>query len=233
MTSFSPPSHPHRENLREPEWLAHLLSAELRWISPHLEEDQRVLWIAPDVDPALKSATHFNLRVSGPDRLIGDALVHRMEWPMLDDSLDHVVLQHPVDAGLPLLSLLDEAVRVLKPERELWLFASGSASLNRFRFPSALGHARSWPPACNLAEVESWLADRGCSEVAHFDFSGLNSTGDLKPCARWLSWPSIVLLRARKRRSAAVLRPRSFQAFDRDRLPAMPAFPASRVRSAA
>jgi len=211
-----------------------LLLAERSWLAPRVAQSERVLWLGPaQVFPAFDRApSMLHLYPSDAGSVRGDLEAPLDQWPLQDESIDHVVFQHPLESRLPLQHMLGEALRVLKPESQLWIFASARASLCRLRLSAALRAERMWPPAAGIAQTESWMRASGCAQIERHAFSGVRD-GLLNARASWAPWPPLVLLEARKRRSALILRPRGINEFATGRMQPMPALPASRVGLAA
>jgi SAM-dependent methyltransferase len=217
------------------QWSRRLLAAESAWMQPLLATaGERLLWIVPPGGECSMPdrASVLRLTMAGA-ALAGDLRARATEWPFDDDAFDGIVMQHPLEAGLAIDRLLDEAVRVLRPESSLWLLASGAATLCRFRLASALGVAR-WPAAFRPGSMQAVLSRQGCVDIHCASLAFDARRGALQAAARALPWSSVILMHARKRRSATVVRPRALAEAATARLQGMPApAPASRVGVAA
>lgn len=216
-------------------WAQTLLSAECLWLQPRLCQLGRVLWLSPvavgAVTQCMPDAMNVFAAGSWMDGDLRAALAH---WPLQDDCLDGVVLQHGLEVGLDLDTLIAEAIRVLKPECSLWVLANGAASLSRFRLTKAMGTGRPfWPSAFRTGAFEATMRRSGCVDVEFTSLAFDRRLGTLAAMAHAVPWSTVILGHARKRRSANILRPRAMRSFANTRLPAMPALPASRVGLAA
>ncbi len=212
-----------------------LLRAESQWILPQLAHSERVLWLgpAPQFSDSTQPPPWLRLCVTPAGQLGGDIQASLDRLPLLDDAMDQVVLQHPLESGLALEPLLAEAVRVLKPECTLWLFASGAFSRSRSRLVSALAPTQARPLRFSPLQAESALRELGCAEIARMQFSTRVDAGELRSWARWLPLPPLTVLRARKRRSATTLRLRDAELSGAAQLAGVAAYPATRVSLAA
>lgn len=132
------------------------------------------------------------------DRLSGHLEAPSMPWPLRDDSVDRVVLQHVLETAPDVEGLLDEALRVLKPEREIAVLVVGALGWTRWRLhlrdaaaPSLRIH-----PTRMLLEA---LAARDCVDlrVSRVDFDGDNEARIAAPARLW---SGVYLIEARKRR---------------------------------
>ncbi len=195
-----------------------------------------MLWLGPtpQFEQLAERPAWLQLRAAAGSRLAGDFHSSAEEFPLQDDIFDHVVLQHPLESGLSLSSpLLSEAIRVLKPECTLWLLASGGFSRSRFRLAAALAPETIRPQRFRRGQTEGALRRMGCTELEVLAFSAVTRNGVLCPWSRWLPLPPVLLLRARKRRSATTLRLRGAQLQGAAQLAGIPAYPATRVSLAA
>lgn len=213
-------------------WAHCLLTAEREWLRPHLSASERSLWIAPTAAQASIAPNEILLALMG-GALVGDMCAPLFEWPLRDDSLESVVIQHPLEAGLSLDPLLDEAMRVLKPEGSLWLLSSGTASWCRFRLARALATGSRWPSALRFGAFQAGMARRGGIDIEQKALAFDVELGVLSTMTRSLPWSPVILMHARKRRSAHILRPRSLRSLTSAGVSGMPALPASRVGLAA
>ncbi|MDZ4811588.1 MAG: methyltransferase domain-containing protein [Pseudomonadota bacterium] len=215
-------------------WAQTLLRAECLWMQPRLRQLERVLWLSPVPVAAGDQLGPDTLSVfaagSGMEGDLRAAIAH---WPLPDDCLDGVVVQHALEVGLDLDTLIAEAIRVLKPECSLWVLASGTASLSRFRLSNAMGAGVRWPSAFRPGAFQALMSRSGCVDVECTSLAFDSRLATLGVMAHTLPWSSVVVGHARKRRSANILRPRALRSFATARLPGMPALPASRVGLAA
>lgn len=236
MKSSNPNSLPDAPKAEIPPDQLNLLHAESQWILPRLGQTGRVLWLGPAPklpDQAQRPAWLQLTAVAGP-QLSGDLRSLAEEFPLQDDVFDHVVLQHPLESGLSLsFPLLDEAIRVLKPECSLWLIASGSFSRSRLRMAAALAPGTGSPQRFSRSQTEAELRRMGCTDLEWMTFSATAVDGQLRPWSHWLPLPPVLLLRARKRRSATTLRLRGAALQGAAQLAGIPAYPATRVGLAA
>ncbi len=120
------------------------------------------------------------------------------QWPLLDDSIDRVVLQHVLEAGGDVDELLDEAIRVLKPERSIALFAIGALGWTRCKLHFAATGAPQLRVRSTRTLLEA-LATRGCVDlrVSRVDFDG---DAEARVTAPARIWSGLCLIEARKRR---------------------------------
>jgi hypothetical protein len=215
-------------------WAHSLLGAERDWMRPHLSALERLLWIGPAMAGAAADAFPNALQVAMQGGILdGDLRASLIDWPLRDDCMDGVVIQHPLEAGLDIEPLLDEAMRVLKPECSLWLVASGTASMCRFRLARALAAGALWPSAFRFGAYQHGMARRGAVDFELSPLAFDAEFGSLAAMTRSLPWAPVLLVHARKRRSANILRPRALRSLPSAGVPAMPALPASRVGLAA
>ncbi len=217
-----------------PAWAQRLLNAEQTWMHQHLAGFERLLWISPALgDGSTRASPNILHVVAHGSFLHGDLRSSSSEWPLRDDCVEAVVIQHPLEAGLRLEVLLDEAMRVLKPECSLWVLASGTASLGRFRLARALGEGVRWPSAFRYGAFQSSMAGHGGVdiEVKSLGFDAMSGT--ITVLSRSLPWAPVLLVHVRKRRVANILRPRALRSISNAGVAGLPALPASRVGLAA
>jgi hypothetical protein len=213
-------------------WGQRLLAAERDWMRKHLSGLDRTLWISPSSAFAGDVPSELQLAFKG-GILDGDMRAPLAEWPLRDDSLDCVVIQHPLEAGVSLDPFLDEAMRVLKPECSLWLVSTGSASICRFKLARALASGLRWPVAFRFSAFQSGMLRRGGVDMELGSFAFDYGLGELSAMSRSVPWAPVLMAHARKRRSASILRPRALRSLSSAGVSGMPALPASRVGLAA
>ena len=215
-------------------WTARLLAAERALLLAGVAADQRVLWLGPTAVERVNSGQAvLELCPGSPRRLVGDLAQPVGDWPYLNDSLDQVVLQHLDETGQDTAALIEEALRVLRPEGSLWLFGCGRWGWPRFRL--------CWPGAkrrqiLGAATPLAWskrLIDRGCVDiVAQVLCRDADSNRLLaRPLNAWSS--PLILLHARKRRGANIQDGRRRLLFAAPPLRVLGASPASRTGLAA
>ncbi len=98
-----------------------------------------------------------------PLRLNGDLVAAPSLWPLRDDSIDRIVLQHAVEVVPDVDALLDEALRVLKPERRILLLTVGALGLTQASAPLAASKSSSLvlvPHTGMLPRLTSGLTQR-------------------------------------------------------------------------
>lgn len=213
-------------------WAQSLLAAERDWMRERLSGLDRLLWISPSNASASDVPNELQLALKG-GILDGDMRAALAEWPLRDDSLECVVIQHPLEAGVSLDPLLDEAMRVLKPECSLWLVSTGTASICRFKLARALASGARWPGAFRFSTFQSGMLRRGGVDMELRSFAFDYGAGALAAMSRSVPWAPVLLAHARKRRSASILRPRELRSLTSAGVSGMPALPASRVGLAA
>jgi hypothetical protein len=200
----------------------------------HLAGSERLLWISPTLGdgPVLASPNILHVVARG-SLMQGDLRASSSEWPLRDDSVEAVVVQHPLEAGLRLETLLDEAMRVLKPECSLWVLASGTASMGRFRLARALGEGVRWPSALRYSAFQASMAERGGVDIEAKSLGFDAQNGVITLLSRSVPWAPVLLVHVRKRRAANILRPRALRSISNAGVAGLPALPASRVGLAA
>lgn len=217
-------------------WTTRLLADERNLLLARIAADQPVLWLSPmPVEAGSASTGHTLLELwpGVPPVLTGDLDLSATEWPFLDDSLGQVVLQHAGECGMDQAALIDEALRVLRPEGSLWLLGCGRFGWPRLRL--------AWPglqrrrALCAPAPL-AWqrrLADRGCVDIVASALCRDAASQQLvaRPRAGWSS--PLLLLHARKRRGATILNVRRRLVFEAQPMHALGASPASRSGLAA
>jgi len=179
-------------------WWQRLLSAERRALCPQLAADERGIWIAANaVARDIDTPGMLDLVVGGGRKLSGDLHAEASNWPLRDDSVDHVLLQHAFEVAAERDALLDEAVRVLKPEREIRLLFIGAWSWTRCRlqFRDSGAPPMFTPSSQHLLDA---LVQRGCADVrmSRVEFDG-ESTAVIGAPPRF--WSGVCLVEARKR----------------------------------
>jgi len=214
-------------------WIADLLAREGDWLRAQLPAAAKVLWIAPASapPPPLPATTPvIALQRNAEQWLSGDLICAPAAWPVASDSLDSVVLQHLGESALAIDDLLAEAIRGLRPEGELWLFGCGPISLARLRFGRQGQHGLASTSPGRLVqalrELGAVAIERRALRQQGSGFAARASSG-----ADW--WCDVILIHARKRQSASILRPRRQQVFASLPLPPLGASPATRKALAA
>lgn len=171
--------------------LSRLCVREQRVLREALGVHDRVLWLAagalPDAHPACLA-----LRLGTHSTVEGDLCAAIDAWPIRDRSMDQVILQHTLDFSPLGAVLIGEALRVLKPERELWITGLGRLGWQRWRlsWQARLGQ-QPHPPS--LAQLRLLLSSHGCVDLQVQRFRD----DDLAGSASMFS--DHYLLRARKR----------------------------------
>lgn len=188
-----------------PTWWRRMLAAEREALLGGSPADERMLWLS--VAGAVsepRAAGVLDLVVHG-ERLGGDLQAASSEWPLRDDSFDRVVLQHALEAADDAQSLLDEALRVLKPERGIAVLAVGAMGWTRLKLHFADCGA---PPlrVQPLRALLDALVQRGCVDlrVSRVDFDG---SAQARVSAPARLWSGLCLVEARKRRELPNVRP--------------------------
>jgi SAM-dependent methyltransferase len=189
-------------------WWLRLLAAERRALADAPAPDERELWLSCAVGLPVVEAGVLDLHAA-PRRLSGDLVAEPSRWPLRDDSIDRIVLQHAVEVVPDVDALLDEALRVLKPERRILLLTVGALGWTRCRAQ----FADSGAPALRVHGTRSLLealAARGCVDlrVSRVDFDGRDAARVMAPARMW---SGLCLIEARKRRelpNVRRLRPR-------------------------
>jgi len=145
--------------------LNQMLDEERPWLSESLAQHDRILWVAarPGVDATRADCLHLHVEDT---TLLGGAIRAPIDaWPFRDRCFDHVLLHHTLDFSRLAAVVVSEALRVLKPERELWIAGIGPASWQRWRLAWTLpGADRPRPP--RLGQLKTLLASHGCVDVA-------------------------------------------------------------------
>lgn len=214
---------------RRSRWTTRLLADERKLLLDGIRADQRILWLSPTAGGKAPDG-HAILElwpVSLP-LLAGDIDQTAADWPFQDDSLDQVVLQHAAESGVDYPALIAEALRVLRPEGSLWQFGCG-----RFGWPRL---CLAWPGSerhkllCAPSPLvwQRALADRGCVDIEARSLRR-DAGSQLLLASPGASWASpLLLLHARKRRSASILGVRRRPVFKAPPLHALGPSPASR-----
>jgi SAM-dependent methyltransferase len=189
-------------------WWLRLLMAERRALAAAPAQDERELWLAPAALAAMPQPGTLDLQVSAL-HLNGDLRAENASWPLREDSIDRVVLQHTLEIAADADAVLDEALRVLKPERHVLVLAVGALGWTRCR----LQFGSSGAPALRVHSTRSLLealAARGCVDlrVSRIAFDGRDAARVVAPARMW---SGLNLIEARKRRelpNVRRLRPR-------------------------
>jgi SAM-dependent methyltransferase len=177
-------------------WWPRLLAAERRALANAPAPDERELWLSCAGGLRVVEAGVLDLQAT-PLRLSGDLVAASSLWPLRDDSIDRIVLQHAVEVVPDVDALLDEALRVLKPERRILLLTVGALGWTRCRAQ----FADSGAPALRVHGTRSLLealAARGCVDlrVSRVDFDGRDGARVQAPARMW---SGLCLIEARKR----------------------------------
>ncbi len=179
-------------------WWQRLLAAERQSLVTGLVADERELWLSvAGAPPTVPAAGVLELAQRG-QFLEGDLHAVCTHWPLRDDSIDRVVLQHVLEAGSVVDELLDEAIRVLKPERSIALFVVGALGWTRCKLHFGASGAPPLRVRSTRVLLEA-LAARGCVDlrVSRVDFDG-GAEAHVAAPAR--IWSGLCLIEARKRR---------------------------------
>lgn len=178
-------------------WWPRLLAAERRALTTVPADDERELWMscagAPQVAVGGVLALQVSARVLG-----GDLRAEASQWPLREDCIDRVVLQHAVEVVADADLLLDEALRVLKPERSILLLTVGALGWTRCRLQFGASGAPSLRVHSTRTLLEA-LAARGCVDlrVSRVEF---DDRDDVRVTAPARMWSGLCLIEARKRR---------------------------------
>ncbi|MBK7043467.1 MAG: methyltransferase domain-containing protein [Rhodanobacteraceae bacterium] len=180
-----------------PRWWPRLLNAERRALASTPATDEREVWISSLAVANDARTTGLLDLCSGQRHFDGDLRAECGLWPLRDDSVDRVVLQHVLEVVDDVDALLDESLRVLKPERNIAMIVVGAWGWTRCR----LQFGDSGAPALRMHSTRlllETLAARGAS-ICAFHASSLMA----ECCARLRAgkkWSSLCLIEARKRR---------------------------------
>lgn len=149
--------------------LTHLLGREIPVLVRALGAHDRTLWIDAD---QLPGTTDTSLRPdclalhAGDHLVLNGALRAPIDaWPFRDRCFDQVVLNHVLDFTPVVAVVVSEALRVLKPERELWIAGIGPMSWQRWRLAMAMP-AGFTPHPPRLSLLKALLASHGCVDIA-------------------------------------------------------------------
>ena len=181
-----------------PRWWPRLLNAERRALASTPATDEREVWISSLAVANDARTTGLLDLCSGQRHFDGDLRAECGLWPLRDDSVDRVVLQHVLEVVDDVDALLDESLRVLKPERNIAMIVVGAWGWTRCR----LQFGDSGAPALRMYSTRlllETLAARGCVDlrVSRIEFDGRNAA---RVCAPARMWSSLCLIEARKRR---------------------------------
>lgn len=180
-------THPAFERLRP------LLARETRHLNARLLQHDRVLWVSILQQESVAPAEQLHLWLAEDAAFAGGMRAPIDAWPFRDRCFDHIVLQHALDFSPVVAVLVAEALRVLKPERELWIAGFGPWSAARFRLGFQLRSAPLPFAPPSLGQLKVLLASHGCIDVQ----ARVLSDQDNEQKARVFS--SRYLLSARKR----------------------------------
>ncbi len=199
VNSHSGAPGPHADS-----WWQRLLAAERAALCVPAGTEDRTLWMAAVPAPPMASGDALELFLHG-DRLVDGALRAEIgAWPLRDDSVDRIVLQHVVEVAADADALLDEALRVLKPERSIVLLVVGAWSVTRFKMRCFdTGAPRLQVPG--LRDLCGALNARDCvdvcvSRIAFRDGAPVRIASGARP------WSGLLMIEARKRRELPNLR---------------------------
>ena len=178
-------------------WWQRILAAERAALLPNAAADERNLWIAAGAVNVGGVAGTLDLAIEGRMRLAGALRCASRALPLRDDSVDSVILQHALEVVDDHESLLDEALRVLKPERNIVLVVVGALSVYRLKAQwRDSGAPRLLIP--HASDLQQALARRGCVE---FKMSRITidrqGRANLAPGTRF--WSGLQVIEARKR----------------------------------
>lgn len=181
-----------------PRWWPRLLAAERRAFVASPAQDEREVWISSAANRSDASAVGVLDLQAGIRALEGDLRAECALWPLRDDSVDRIVLQHALEVVGDVDALLDEAVRVLKPERSIAIMVVGAWGWTRCR----LWFGDSGAPTLRVHSARTLLealAARGCVDlrVSRIEFDGRDGARVLAPARMW---SGVCLIEARKRR---------------------------------
>jgi len=197
-------SHSGASGSQADSWWQRLLTAERTEVCARTGIEDRTVWVAALPAPLTTPGDALELFMRG-DRLVDGSLRAEIgAWPLRDDSVDRIVLQHVVELAADADALLDEALRVLKPERSIVLLVVGAWSVTRFRtrwFDT--GAPRLHVPG--LRDLCDALSARDCvdlrvSRIVFRDGSPARIAGGAQP------WSGLLMIEARKRRELPNLR---------------------------
>lgn len=178
-------------------WWPRLMAAERRALADAPAPDERELWLSCAGSPSAGGAGVLDLQVAS-QRLLGGLIASPSILPLRDDCIDRIVLQHAVEVVADVEALLDEALRVLKPERRILVLTVGAFGWARCRAhfsesgaPPLRVHATRW--------LRDALAARGCVDlkVSCVAFDGHDTVRVQAPARMW---SGLCLIDARKRR---------------------------------
>lgn len=161
------PASPLSRDDRQP--LTQLLAREHPLLAQALGSHDRVLWIDAGSAPAEVDAggKAEYLRLHSGDHLVLDGALRAPidAWPFRDRCFDHLVLHHVLDFTPVVAIVVAEALRVLKPERELWITGIGPWSWQRWRL--AMGMPKGFSPhPPRLSQLKALLASHGCVDIS-------------------------------------------------------------------
>jgi SAM-dependent methyltransferase len=182
-----------------------LLAAERTRLWQPPADDERCVWLGGESARVAGETGTLELSVVDGQSLGGDLSCAVEAWPLRDDSVDRVVLQHVLERVADAEIVLDEAVRVLKPERSLLILVVAAYGWTRFRLRWSASGA---PPltAMPVTPLRLALEQRDCVDlrISRVDFDGRESVRTVLPVR---PWSGLCLIEARKRRELPNVRP--------------------------
>ena len=144
--------------------IARLLAEETVVLANALPAHDRILWISAFSGRDSDRRDCLHLHCEDPTSLNGSLRAPIDAWPFRDRCFDQVVLQHTLDYSPLIAVVVAEALRVLKPERELWITGFGPFGWQRIRLALAGdGGRRLRPP--RLGHLRALLASHGCVDL--------------------------------------------------------------------
>jgi hypothetical protein len=181
-----------------------------------LEPDGSGFWVAPWADSADEYAARiahpsFRAQLQNPDYLAGPFHCAASLWPIADNALSHVVLQHVIEFAEEPEAMLAEAARCLRGHGRLLVFAMRGFSAARFtkrwsRKPPNFTTASSWARVCvalGLADITLHRYGCGWPLLDIHQQSWLDRS--------FPSMSSVVMLSARKRITSRISQAKAIQ----------------------
>lgn len=175
-----------------------LLAAERARLWTPAADDERGVWMTASGSPPDSTQGVLELTLADPRSLHGGLHFAADAWPLRDDSVDRVVLQHALERVADPESLLDEALRVLKPERSLMILMVAAFGWTRFRLRWS-GSGAPELAATTLSAMREALEQRDCVDLrcSRIEFDGRDGIQTRSPAR---PWSGLCLIEARKRR---------------------------------
>lgn len=167
--------------------------------------DERMVWMAGAGPMADSTDGVLELGLSNAQSIAGGLRCAAEGWPLRDDSVDRVVLQHVLERVATPELLLDEALRVLKPERSVIILFVAAFGWTRFRLRWPGSGAPSLA-ATTLSGLRESLLQRDCVDLqcSRITFDGGNAIQTRVPAR---PWSGLCMIEARKRRELPNVRP--------------------------